>query len=408
MNLDDLRASESEKALPNVSGQVAFIPWLRLKLPVHIAGVDFVPYRDADGNVSPVFRDAESSLSMIFSSYIDRDNDAIDNLVVATLPGRGWNVADGDFETVAWAARLLFLSCWAANEYFIDGGGHYVNSIPFRPIWQRFSGGPWVALTSRRRYGHSTNGGYEHGKIKFNRPLQCGIDSANVDKPLLQALDAANSAGTSSTIQRLVNALPFVELANTDDDLMNEPPEAILMGSAFEQLLDARASGHTLGSNFGEVFAKHGTVTVADALKVKPGIRIDTSTPERAAAQPMWWVHRKWIEELYSVRNKSVHEGTAAGKSWGWSPFEHLVIAAFVFPLVVKRLLEDEGLYRTTSEDIAHCKAIDNLLIADGWNRVDGEDASRWLKIVSKEENSLRFEAAFAKVFADSPDNDGG
>ena len=62
-------------------------------------------------------RGAESSLTMIFSSYVGRDNKPVERPVIAAIPGRGWNLRDEDFETVSWAARLLFLACLAANEY---------------------------------------------------------------------------------------------------------------------------------------------------------------------------------------------------------------------------------------------------------------------------------------------------
>jgi hypothetical protein len=220
MNSDELREYIEEKLEP-VAGQVAFLPWLQMRVPVHVAGVDFVPYRDQNGEVNEVHRDAESSLTMIFSSYVDRNNEPVECPVIATIPGRGWNVRDEDFEAVSWAARLLFLACLAANEYYVDGGGNYINSIPFRPVWQRFSGSPFIALTSRRRYGHSTNGGYKHGEVKFNLPLQCRLDWTNVDEAFLKALDAADASSKSKTIEALKTALPYVELANTDDDLMN-------------------------------------------------------------------------------------------------------------------------------------------------------------------------------------------
>src|SRR5579864_6778899 len=60
---------------------------------------------------------------MIFSSYVDRDNEPVEHPVIATIPGRGWNLPDEDFEPVSWATRLLFLACLAANEYYVDGGG---------------------------------------------------------------------------------------------------------------------------------------------------------------------------------------------------------------------------------------------------------------------------------------------
>lgn len=55
--------------------------------------------------------------------------------------------------------------------------------------------------------------------------------------------NAANAAG-SDVIERLRTALPFVELANTDDDFMTLHAEGILMGSAFEQLVRGDGSSY--------------------------------------------------------------------------------------------------------------------------------------------------------------------
>ena len=146
--------------------------------------------------------------------------------------------------------------------------------------------------------GSTTDGGYEHGEFKFSLPLQVSLrERASVDASLVSALDAAQ-AGGSPVIERLRTAVPFVELANTDDEFMTEHAETILMGSAFEQLLDGDASAYTLGKKSGELFAPFGRVMVDEVLKVRMEIRIDTSKPEIAAAQPTWWAHRKWMEEL--------------------------------------------------------------------------------------------------------------
>jgi hypothetical protein len=245
MNLDELNDQMKKPAA--VAGQVGFLPWLQLKTRVQIAGIDFVPYTTHEGDdVSAVFKDAATSLTMIFSSYVDRDGKPVKSPVIATMLGKGWNLADEDVDTVAWAARLLFLSCLASNEYFVDGGGRYVNSVLFRPVFQRFSGGPWIGLRSRRRYGSSMNGGYQHGEIKFNLPVQCTIEKATVDEAFLRALDAAYASGKSKTMGLLSTALPYVELANTDDDLMSEAPEAILMGLCRDETRRGRTPGHGL------------------------------------------------------------------------------------------------------------------------------------------------------------------
>ncbi len=386
--------------------QIAFLPWLRLKTTYRIAGVEFVPLRDASNVTSTILVDARDSLNAILSSYIDRKGQSIDNCVVATIPGRGWNLLDSDFPDVEWATALLFLACWASNEYF-RAMGPYVNSSSFRLVWQRFSGVPQdIALTSRRRDGSTLDGGYKHGQVKFSAPLQCSLhEPATVDDALLKSLDCGN-ARQCETTQRLRYALSFVQLANTDDGLMTEPAEAILMGSAFEQLLRGDGSAYNLGRKFDVLFKSCGGVTVEDAKKARSGIKIDESKPERAAVQPQWWVHRKWIEELYNVRNKSAHEGTAIGQNWGWSPAEHLLMAAWVFPLVVKLLLQRDSYYTFSDDDTSRCLAVDKLLAETGWGEEieGGMGPHKWHKIVSSTANHYRLKQCTKKFLAEHPD----
>lgn len=90
---------------------------------------------------------------------------------------------------------------------------------------------------------------------------------------MLKALDSANTA-SSTTVERLRRALPFVELANTDDDLMTPMAEVILMALAFEQMLDVEYK-RELVLEFEKLFVLYGSVTVQDALQKRPGIQID-------------------------------------------------------------------------------------------------------------------------------------
>jgi hypothetical protein len=223
------------------------------------------------------------------------------------------------------------------------------------------------------------------------------------DEKLLAGLGAAIQAG-SPTIARLESALRFVSLANTDDDLMANNAEAILMGSAFDQLLlgGGKSSAYRLGRIFGALFSQFGTATVADAMKVRPDVEID---PQYAAAQPTWWVHRKWMEELYDARSQAVHKGHHAARKWGWGLHEHVVMAAHVFPLTVKLLLVHEDHYELTDHDIAGGRAVDKLLAVNNWEEGPDEGiASVWSKIVSDCWLHQNFERAMEKVKKEHPD----
>ncbi len=391
-----------------VQHMIFFLPYLRIKTRHSIADVDFSPFRDPDGRVTPHLENAVPALSRILSSYIDWHGTSYDNCAVATISGRGWDLNRTDGPTISWSASLLFLASWAGNQYFPRFVGAYTNSSSFRVVAQAFTGDEpvYMAVGARRRDGHTWDGGYQHGELHFSTPVQYPLrDAVVVDTQLLAALSKA-LASDSETVRRLRTALPFVQLANTDDDVMTADTEAILMASAFEQLLDGGGSKYKLGKSFGELFQDFGNVTVASAQRTRPDIKIDESEPERADAQPQWWVHRKWVEELYDLRNKVAHEGSPGPRRWAWRPDEHLVMAAFVFPLAAKLLLSWEGHYSITDVDQAHCKAVDKLLATTAWYAEPEGDGSgsTWHNVVEGAVQEHRHEKRIGAFLKEHPE----
>ena len=394
---------------------IFFLPYLRLATGQSIGGVDFLPFRDPDGRVTPHLEGTERALSRILCSYIDRHGNPYDNCVVATLPGRGWDLNRTDGPTIFWSASLLFLASWASNQYFPRFVDSYTNASSFRIVAQAFTGKEpvYMAVGARRRDGNTWDGGYRHGELHFSTPVQCPLrDPVVVDAQLLAALNKA-LANESATVRRLRTALPFVQLANTDDDVMTADTEAILMASAFEQLLDGNGNKYKLGKSLGRLFRDFGNVTVAFARQTRSDIEL-ASKPEHADAQREWWVHRKWTEELYRLRNKVAHEGSPGGRTWAWRLDEHLVMAAFVFPLAVKLLLSVEGHYSITGIDQAHCRAIDKLLATTAWDEEPEGDCtgSTWHNVVADAVQDEKLDECIRTALKKHPellsDGDGG
>lgn len=112
MNLDEMKeqieADQREQKNDSAQHLVIFMQFLRLQAGHTIAGVEFLPLRDPEGKVSAQLAGAEKALMKILSGYIDRHGKPFDNCVVATIPGRGWDLARADAPTVMWAASLLF------------------------------------------------------------------------------------------------------------------------------------------------------------------------------------------------------------------------------------------------------------------------------------------------------------
>lgn len=383
---------------------VAFLPWVVLKCDHEVCGVRFVRFLDDEGVPHPTLTDVAVDLVKILSGYVDVEGDPVENCTVALTSPNGWNIdPEETFDNVTEAASLLFLAGFANNEYFPGNRGPYVNSIHFRVIGQRFMpGSGWVTLASKRRDGRNLDGGRQHGEVKSSQPLQCSRHQiSEPDDQVLRALDLARSS-KSETAQRLKTALPFVELANTDDDLMNWHAEAVLMACAFEQMLEADGSKRDLVVNFAPFFNSFGSVTVQQALAERPDVFLD---PEYESAQRDWWIHKKWIEELYQVRNKVAHRGSIAGRAWAWNSFEHLVMAAFVFPLMLKAMLQAEGHYAMTARDRGSCRAIDKLLASVDWGDRSSHQGmtARWRRIVDTAREGAMWDELAEQTLASLP-----
>lgn len=355
---------------------IAFLPWLRLDQTVSMGDVQFIPFRVSDVHKDEALHGLTMQFVKILSSYVDIRNKPVDRCTVVAMNRRqpAWNLTDEDFEEVREAASLLYLAAMAANEYF-QQIRPYANRTMFDLYWQRFTEPvDYISMTARRREGELLMGGHKHGEVKFTIPVHADSrDPVSLDVGLVEALNKVLT-GSPDLSRRLRPAVAFLSLANTDSDVMPPSAEVILMGSAFEQFLEAHGA-RDLSEKFSDRFLSFGSVTVDEALKARSGIVVDR---KYAAAQKNWFVHRKWMEEFYQLRNDYVHGKTLSARTWGWAPLEHLVMAAFAFPLTVKLILSRHGYYTLNRRDREHCGALDLLLGSTDWREFAGSGMTVW------------------------------
>jgi hypothetical protein len=158
-----------------------------------------------------------------------------------------------------------------------------------------------------------------------------------------------------------------------------------------------------LSQKFGDLFGPFGSVTVDQALSSRSGIVLDQNY---ASDQRGWFVHRKWIEELYHLRNAYVHGGLPTNRTWGWLRLEHLVVAAFAFPLAVKLSLEREGRYALTREDRVRCNALDLLLAKTDWRGSQGSNLTVWQEQLNEARHMVTVHKAVAAYRARQQKNE--
>ncbi|MBQ0819317.1 hypothetical protein KBI52_03605 [Microvirga sp. HBU67558] len=90
------------------------------------------------------------------------------------------------------------------------------------------------------------------------------------------------------------------------------------------------------------------------------------------------------MKEFYEARSSRAHRGPKSDFSRNWKNWQHMVIAAFVYPLAVKLKLANADLYQLSAREKGACEALDRLLDSHwgkGW-----EKDPEWSKILSMAE----------------------
>ena len=373
------------------------LPWLKLESPVTVCKIGFASYKK--DQVPAVFQPYGDDIARILASYCDIKGNPISQCILGYFQNGDAckNLTDAEVLRVNETAQLLAFCGLSRNEYFAQLGD-YTNSTAFQVFFQRFSpGSELIALTIRRRDGETLSGGYKHGEIKFSIPVQCAhLELCRVDLPLLEAFNKCLDS-PDAQVGRLVQAMSLYDQAHTDSDAVMSRREVILIASAFEQLFancngadDLACKVSSLLDNYGSI--KVGTSARSSMIQFSKG---------REKQEGDWFIHRKWAQELYQMRNDFTHGNEIARRRWGWSITEHLVMASFMFPLLVKILLAESSNYILTKTDLNHMKAIDHLLDLTGWSEESEEDRNntKWRELMLKHELNHALDDAFERAW---------
>lgn len=355
-----------------VSGNhvVALLPWLRLesKQAISIGPVKFVSLENNCTQMKAIAGQGCEDLNKIISSYKDIEGNTVNTVTILLYDGQWRMIRGRDEAVIDEVTRIATLASMARNEFFQESNGRYANATLFEPIFQACrEGNPHLAFRARRRDGYVLSGDYEHGKVNIACPIECqGIQNVEIDRALADALWNARETPIG---RRIITALSFFCLANTDSPTMELDAEVILMASAFDQVFETeKNNAHELAIKLGSLLNNYGSVSVEKAMKTRK-IWLGTHgvAPDEQRA---WKVHQKWIEEFYHLRNEKVHgDKRRQDDEWGWSMDEHLVMASFIFPLVVKLLLAQETCYSLTHIDKRELDNVDMRLTARDWSQ---------------------------------------
>jgi hypothetical protein len=378
------------------SGFIIFMPWVTLPRSVQIGRFRFCPIsvQDVKSVIDP---DMVETVEQALKCYVRRTGKPIESctIVLRARHPKAWNIPRQHWKYANSAAKTLALACLAEQRFLEGHFSPHLNATMFHLIGQGITAdSDQISPFYSRRGGGLQIGGLRFKDIVFQRPSQIeGTECGPINDRLLKAIKSAQRLKTSA-FQAINSSLEVFLLAHSETPELDLESCVMLSAIAFERLLEpTKSSAQAIASTFADYWAPFSKITIADAKRVKPDDKYSSD-------QQGWPLHRKWMKELYEARSATAHRGTRSEFSQNWSAWQHLVIAAFAYPLTVKLMLAEDGLYAPSVRELGAYEAIDQLLDShwgNGWKK-DAE----WSGILSRSEGHREIQAVIRRAFEQS------
>jgi hypothetical protein len=260
---------------------------------------------------------------------------------------------------------VLTMALIGENDYFFDAG-NYINSSMTELHFQNFScGEEWVAFTSRKRDGSCTDMGYKYGKVTITKPRSCGTGGGcrEVNQRWLDCLGKVLQK--SNRLDRIIiEACDLFAQANTDEANRLVNTEVVALANAFDRLFPEADGTNKLAEAVSCTLRDWESIRVECSKHLQEKkIKLKEIYKEKGCKDiNNWSLIKFWVFKLYTLRNYYVHGKSIEQHSWAWSEEEHLLLGAFIFPLLVKVRLMREGRYEMEKEDCCRLAAFEELL----------------------------------------------
>ncbi len=367
--------------IPTVTRGIAFLPWVTSDAERLVGRFLLVPYRlGRSENAASAIPHAQIDQALRF--YRDASRRPIRQCTLVALADKGIGTAlsDAEIEDLFIFGELLAFSALSHRRFFQNGFG-YVGRDQYALLFQRipdhFSGS--IALTYRRRDGGMTQGiGADDFPITIP-PHVVWQQSVAYDEQLLQALLQAWMGMSAKDWQRYYEAANAFNFANTDSEAVPHGMELVLLHGAFERALGVG------GGKTNDFVAELGKcLAISDRVKCRVRGAIQ---PKPKANEP--FVLEAWARDFCASRGSVAHGHDYAASKPTWSLPNHLLLASYLLPLVIKRRLSEAGLMTMREGDVALIDAFERLACFDHFRRMSALTTPPWRRIMTDVELDL-------------------
>jgi hypothetical protein len=298
-------------------------------------------------------------------------------------------VADGEKSTISQEeiskrmkfGQWLILAGLSERRY----GSHmrYCNSDGLTLMGQHYASGQAgaVSFDTRRRDGVSKRVlSATYGRPYFLRPINVSDPLVvEFDIPLLKALMNINDVDLEN---RIYDSVVMFNRANTDASEVPDHAEMVMLRAAFETLLNTSHETSDLVAKINTHFATALAAPIwSNGTFIKEiWLARWTNTKQRKIKRPL----DAWIHDFCNARNNSAH-GSASGSKYPpsiWSIRNHLMFASWLFPLMVKGVVAEHGVYTLSDED-KDCRSDFEQFFAEDISKPNADSSLPWNVVIN-------------------------
>ncbi|MBY5660916.1 hypothetical protein [Rhizobium leguminosarum] len=383
-----------------VKGRIAFLPWTSIGQKISLLGFAFQPITLEEISAFTGPEIAEEAAAAI-RTHVDQAGKPVEGCTLVLRPRSAvpWDIPDNSWRRLAWAAELLAFGALAEQRFLVNPVfSPHMNAAMFRPVNHAVTAGsPFFSVFYPRRGGGLRVGGRSATNTVFQQPYQVeGTKCGRINNRLIRAILQAERM-SPAIFNAVQSALDLWLLANSESPELDIASCNMLSAMSFERLMEpSETSASKLAETFSSLWARFPVRTIGSSPKIKMD-----NEPTWHAEQQSWPLRRKWIKELYEARSAYVHRGTRSRFSTNWDDWQHLVIAAYVFPLAVKLRLEQVGLYHLDDDEVVSCGVLDDLLCSD-WGDGTWQNTPEWPRILDEAQASSGRYRAITQAMQDA------
>lgn len=353
---------------------MAFFPWMKIS-----DDINFEEFSLISSNSTFLYAQEKEkkAVDFILQRYLDRTNKPIKEFTIVLLKDKKVlkDLNENERNVLFSFGEIIAFSGLAARSYFcLEGYNNCDNYIfTIQGFGDETKG---VTIVSRRRDGSQTS---YYSSDAFSEKVPYHVNNEHnisLDNNLAKALILAQNSYAPLKWQYYSDALYSFNRANTDDgNKISVQQEIVLLIGAFQRLLEYTGSNKgKLASKFLKYFDSISKYDVQKSVRLSGPIKYKS-------------IFEAWINDLYELRGDYAHGKRKSHKNQIWEPHEHLLLGAYLFPLLVKIKLATEGLYVLTDSDRFDLNIFERLADADlftapndqrnsidwEWHRIRGE-----------------------------------